>query len=94
MPLQRPYLGHRKVDPHSNTAGEYAWVTYREAGEARTAIGSGLVYLGVTPGSTVGIYSINSVGKFFFFFFFLVGGKEDFEERSFKVLQLYLLYLK
>ena len=62
-PLQRPYLGHRKIDPHSNTAGEYAWVTYREAGEARTAIGSGLVHLGVTPGSTVGIYSINSVGK-------------------------------
>jgi long-subunit acyl-CoA synthetase (AMP-forming) len=39
-------------------------MTYREAGEARTAIGSGLVHLGVTPGSTIGIYSINSVGKF------------------------------
>jgi len=38
-------------------------MTYREAGEARTAIGSGFVHLGVTPGSTIGIYSINSVGE-------------------------------
>jgi long-subunit acyl-CoA synthetase (AMP-forming) len=65
--MQRPYLGHRQIDPRSNAAGEYQWITYREAGEARTAIGSGLVHLGVTPGSTIGIYSINSVGTFFNF---------------------------
>ncbi|KAF2284163.1 hypothetical protein GH714_019673 [Hevea brasiliensis] len=39
------YLGTRiRVD---GTSGEYKWMTYGEAGTARTAIGSGLVYHGM-----------------------------------------------
>lgn len=41
--------------------GGYEWMSYKEVGEARTAIGAGLLHLGVSPGSTVGIYSINCV---------------------------------
>jgi long-chain acyl-CoA synthetase len=37
-------------------------MSYREVGEARTAIGSGLAQLGVPPGATVGLYGVNSVG--------------------------------
>ncbi len=33
-----------------------------QAGEARTAIGAGLLHFGVDPGSTVGLYSINCRG--------------------------------
>ena len=36
-------------------------MTYAESGEARTAIGSGLLHLGVPLGAHVGIYSINCV---------------------------------
>ena len=45
-------------------AGAYEWITYREVGEARTAIGSGLMHLGVPSSSGVGIYSVNCVGEF------------------------------
>jgi hypothetical protein len=37
-------------------------MSYREAAEARTAIGSGLAHLGLPPGAMVGVYSINCVG--------------------------------
>ena len=33
-----------------------------QAGKARTAIGSGLVHFGISPGSKVGLYSINCRG--------------------------------
>ncbi|XP_055816745.1 long chain acyl-CoA synthetase 6, peroxisomal-like [Solanum dulcamara] len=51
------YLGSRiRVD---GTVGEYKWMTYGEAGTARTAIGSGLHHYGLQPGARVGLYFIN-----------------------------------
>ncbi|XVE81582.1 hypothetical protein DITRI_Ditri15bG0076300 [Diplodiscus trichospermus] len=51
------YLGTRiQVD---GTVGEYKWMTYGEAGTARAAIGSGLIYHGIPKGSSVGIYFVN-----------------------------------
>ncbi|KAF5736849.1 Long chain acyl-CoA synthetase 7 [Tripterygium wilfordii] len=51
------YLGTRiRVD---GTVGEYKWMTYGEAGTARTAIGSSLIYYGIPKGSSVGLYFIN-----------------------------------
>ena len=51
------YLGTRiRVD---GTVGEYKWMTYGEAGTARSAIGSGLIYYGIPKGSCVGLYFIN-----------------------------------
>lgn len=49
-----PYLGHRP----SSTA-PYQWMSYKDVGAARSAIGSGLLYFGIQPGSTVGLYSLN-----------------------------------
>ncbi|CAD7699780.1 unnamed protein product, partial [Ostreobium quekettii] len=53
-----PYLGTREKLAKGGYGG-YKWMTYAEAGEARTAIGSGLCALGLGPQSTVGIYSTN-----------------------------------
>ncbi|XWS54003.1 hypothetical protein CRYUN_Cryun10bG0050500 [Craigia yunnanensis] len=51
------YLGTRiRID---GTVGEYKWMTYGEAGTVRAAIGSGLIYHGISKGSCVGIYFIN-----------------------------------
>nr|AIN39625.1 long-chain acyl-CoA synthetase 7 [Camellia oleifera] len=51
------YLGTRiRVD---GTVGEYKWMTYGEAGTARSAIGSGLVLHGIPKGACVGLYFIN-----------------------------------
>ncbi|CAL5392908.1 unnamed protein product [Camellia sinensis] len=51
------YLGTRiRVD---GTVGEYKWMTYGEAGTARSAIGSGLVYHGIPKATCVGLYFIN-----------------------------------
>ena len=58
---QVPYLGERSSDAKGH-AGAYEWTTYAEAGEARTAIGSGLLHFGLAPGATVGLYSVNCRG--------------------------------
>ncbi|XP_031397771.1 long chain acyl-CoA synthetase 6, peroxisomal-like [Punica granatum] len=51
------YLGTRvRVD---GTVGDYKWMTYGEAGTARTAIGSGLISYGIPKGSSIGLYFIN-----------------------------------
>ncbi|KAH9314266.1 hypothetical protein KI387_022893, partial [Taxus chinensis] len=51
------YLGTRvRVD---GTAGEYKWMTYGEAGTARSALGSGLIYHGIPKGACIGLYFIN-----------------------------------
>ncbi|KAJ7980067.1 Long-Chain Acyl-CoA Synthetase [Quillaja saponaria] len=51
------YLGTRiRVD---GTVGEYKWMTYGEAGTARSSIGSGLLYHGIPKGACIGIYFIN-----------------------------------
>ncbi|XP_015888035.3 long chain acyl-CoA synthetase 6, peroxisomal [Ziziphus jujuba] len=51
------YLGTRiRVD---GTVGEYKWMTYGEAGTARSGIGSGLMYHGIPKGSSIGLYFIN-----------------------------------
>ncbi|PPS06355.1 hypothetical protein GOBAR_AA14298 [Gossypium barbadense] len=51
------YLGTRiQAD---GTVGEYKWMTYGEAGTARAAIGSGLIYHGIPKGSCIGLYFIN-----------------------------------
>ncbi|KAK9083926.1 hypothetical protein Scep_030397 [Stephania cephalantha] len=51
------YLGTRiRVD---GTVGEYKWMTFGEAGTARSAIGSGLIYHGMPKGASIGIYFIN-----------------------------------
>lgn len=52
-----PCFGTR-IHPNG-TVGKYEWLTYKEAGDLRTAIGSGLVYSGVEKGSKVGLYFIN-----------------------------------
>ena len=53
-----PFLGTRRRDARGKL-GPYAWITYGQAGEARTAIGSGLLQLGLGPKSAVGLLSIN-----------------------------------
>ncbi|KAL1549599.1 Long chain acyl-CoA synthetase 7 peroxisomal, variant 2 [Salvia divinorum] len=51
------YLGTRiRID---GTVGDYKWMTYGEAGTARSAIGSGLRHHGLQPGACVGLYFIN-----------------------------------
>ncbi|KAG9152215.1 hypothetical protein Leryth_016390 [Lithospermum erythrorhizon] len=51
------YLGTRvRMD---GSVGEYKWVTYGEAGTARSAIGSGLQYHGLNSGDRVGMYFLN-----------------------------------
>ncbi|KAL3843960.1 hypothetical protein ACJIZ3_001363 [Penstemon smallii] len=51
------YLGTRiRVD---GTIGEYKWMTYGEAGTARSAVGSGLCHHGLQPGACVGLYFVN-----------------------------------
>ncbi|RHN82051.1 putative long-chain-fatty-acid--CoA ligase [Medicago truncatula] len=51
------YLGTRvRVD---GTVGEYKWMTYGEAGTARSAIGSGLIHYGIPKGAGIGLYFIN-----------------------------------
>nr|XP_024403129.1 long chain acyl-CoA synthetase 6, peroxisomal-like isoform X2 [Physcomitrium patens] len=52
-------LGTRIQD--DDTVGHYRWMTYGEVGNARTAIGSGLVQHGIPKGSRIGIYMINRV---------------------------------
>ena len=39
---------------------EYRWLSYSQASEQRTAIGSGLMSLGVPSGAAVGLYGVNS----------------------------------
>ncbi|KAM0013973.1 putative long-chain-fatty-acid--CoA ligase [Helianthus debilis subsp. tardiflorus] len=51
------YLGSRvRVD---GTVGEYKWMTYGETATARSAIGSGLQFHGLSKGACVGLYFIN-----------------------------------
>nr|GEV36131.1 long chain acyl-CoA synthetase 7, peroxisomal [Tanacetum cinerariifolium] len=51
------YLGSRvRVD---GTVGEYKWMTYGETSTARSAIGSGLQYHGISKGACVGLYFVN-----------------------------------
>ncbi|XP_076947193.1 long chain acyl-CoA synthetase 7, peroxisomal-like [Bidens hawaiensis] len=51
------YLGSRvRVD---GTVGEYKWMTYGETATAQSAIGSGLLYHGLSKGARVGLYFIN-----------------------------------
>ncbi|KAJ8766303.1 hypothetical protein K2173_022362 [Erythroxylum novogranatense] len=51
------YLGTRTQD--DGTIGDYKWITYGEAGSARTAVGSGLRSYGITKGACVGLYFVN-----------------------------------
>ncbi|KAD0994762.1 hypothetical protein R6Q59_031986 [Mikania micrantha] len=51
------YLGSRvRVD---GTVGEYKWMTYGETATARSAIGSGLQYHGLSEGACIGLYFTN-----------------------------------
>jgi hypothetical protein len=58
-PPQVPALGSRRRDSKGEL-GPYTWLTYSQAGDIRTAIGSGLLQLGVQPKAMVGLYSVNS----------------------------------
>ncbi|KAK3136107.1 hypothetical protein QOZ80_5BG0428200 [Eleusine coracana subsp. coracana] len=51
------YLGSRIGA--NGTVGDYKWITYGEASTSRTAIGSGLIYHGITEGARIGLYFIN-----------------------------------
>lgn len=53
-----PFLGYRKRD-EKGRLGAYSWITYSQAGDIRTSIGSGLIQLGIPPKSAVGLYSVN-----------------------------------
>ena len=53
-------MGQRVEDAKGNV-GKYSWLTFSQVGEARTALGSGLIHLGFRPGTHVGIYSVNCV---------------------------------
>mmetsp|Transcript_35882 Transcript_35882/g.79890 ORF Transcript_35882/g.79890 Transcript_35882/m.79890 type:complete len:699 (+) Transcript_35882:158-2254(+) len=54
-----PFLGTRKKDDKGKL-GPYTWMTYLQAGDVRTSIGSGLLQLNLAPKAAVGIYSVNS----------------------------------
>ncbi|XP_058226133.1 long chain acyl-CoA synthetase 7, peroxisomal [Rhododendron vialii] len=52
------FLGTRlRID---GTVGEYKWLTYGEAGSARSAVGSGLWCHGLSKGARVGLYFVNT----------------------------------
>ncbi|KAI3469550.1 hypothetical protein Pfo_026213 [Paulownia fortunei] len=51
------YLGTRVRE--DGTVGEYKWMTYREAGASRSAIGSGLIRHQIPKGCCVGLYFVN-----------------------------------
>mmetsp|Transcript_4030 Transcript_4030/g.6617 ORF Transcript_4030/g.6617 Transcript_4030/m.6617 type:complete len:687 (-) Transcript_4030:388-2448(-) len=53
-----PFLGSRRRDDKGKL-GSYTWMTYAQAGDVRTSIGSGLVQLGLIPKNAVGLYSVN-----------------------------------
>ncbi|KAF6256258.1 hypothetical protein COO60DRAFT_1530236 [Scenedesmus sp. NREL 46B-D3] len=53
-----PALGWRKRDVNGNL-GAYTWLTYSQAGDIRTSLGSGLLQLGIPPKSMLGLYSVN-----------------------------------
>eukprot|EP00775_Hariotina_reticulata_P005555 gene5555-5792_t len=53
-----PALGWRKRDANGNL-GPYTWITYSQAGDIRTSLGSGLLQLGISPKSMLGLYSVN-----------------------------------
>ena len=61
-PQKVPSLGWRKRDAKGNL-GPYTWLTYSQAGDIRTSIGSGLLQLGVLPKANVGLYSVNCKGR-------------------------------
>jgi long-subunit acyl-CoA synthetase (AMP-forming) len=61
-PKKVPSLGWRKRDAKGNL-GPYTWLTYSQAGDIRTSIGSGLLQLGVLPKANVGLYSVNCKGR-------------------------------
>ncbi|KAE8817794.1 long chain acyl-CoA synthetase 6, peroxisomal-like [Hordeum vulgare] len=51
------YLGTRVCA--DGAVGDYKWMTYGEASTSRTAIGSGLIYHGISEGARIGLYFIN-----------------------------------
>mmetsp|Transcript_29042 Transcript_29042/g.63528 ORF Transcript_29042/g.63528 Transcript_29042/m.63528 type:complete len:708 (-) Transcript_29042:112-2235(-) len=53
-----PCLGMRTVYPNKPPS-LYKWMTYEEVGQARSEIAAGLVEYGISPGSHLGLYSIN-----------------------------------
>lgn len=53
-----PFLGTRRRDDKGKL-GPYEWITYSQAGDIRSSIGSGLLQLGLQPKCTVGLYSVN-----------------------------------
>ncbi|KNC74339.1 hypothetical protein SARC_13109, partial [Sphaeroforma arctica JP610] len=58
----RPYLGERKVVHNkdgSTSVGDYEFVSFKEASDTATMIGSGLKSLGIRKNQTVGLYSKN-----------------------------------
>ncbi|KNC83355.1 hypothetical protein SARC_04386 [Sphaeroforma arctica JP610] len=60
----RPYLGERTVvhnEDGSTTAGDYKFISFKEADETATHIGSALKSLGVAKNQPVGLYSKNRV---------------------------------
>lgn len=55
-----PYLGQRAVSA-AGRLGAYDWMSYEAVAAARTAIGAGLVAMGVTPKKdAVGLYGVNA----------------------------------
>jgi acyl-CoA synthetase (AMP-forming)/AMP-acid ligase II len=56
--MQDPYLGTRQRTKKG--WGAYTWQTYAQCAQRRTAIGSGLLALGIEPNSFVGLFGINS----------------------------------
>ncbi|KDD73153.1 hypothetical protein H632_c2479p1, partial [Helicosporidium sp. ATCC 50920] len=57
---ESPYLGKRQTQS-GDQAGPYQWLTYAQVAAIRSAIGSGMLQLGVEPGARVGLYGVNSV---------------------------------
>jgi long-chain acyl-CoA synthetase len=53
-----PCLGTREVKP-DGTRGAYNWFTYNEVASLSTQAGSGLLQLGMRPGTFVGLFSPN-----------------------------------
>ena len=56
--VQVPALGWRKRDA-TGALGPYTWLTYAQAGDIRTSLGSGLLQLGLGPKASFGLYSVN-----------------------------------
>ncbi|GMH32297.1 hypothetical protein BSKO_00131 [Bryopsis sp. KO-2023] len=56
----RPYHGHREINPETNAAGPFVWQSYSEVATIVKCLAKALSKVGCTKGSKIGIYGPNA----------------------------------